>query len=444
MNDRLKVFGLALLCLLIVVVLLSPRLQPEIEYSKPSTVDRGDYGLLGLKNWLDHSGINSFSLRSRYRVLHSRFPLTTGGHLLITSIPHGVPVRDRELEQLSDWIAQGNTLVLLAAEQDQALWSFSALGHFGRLDGEKVLKHFGFEFKTVFHDDQSDAEKGDADASTGDEPSKNDVDVADTMQAVWQQQRDKRETVKLTSTGHPLLAGINSVSTRAVPGFAVHSLVATDDRRFAVPLLVTAADAVPAFWEASYGEGKLWISAYPDLFGNLTLGEGGNARFLERLIKASVGPDGYVIFDDFHFGLSEMYDPAAFFSDHRLHMSLLFILGFWFVYVLGHVKRLAPAVTAPRLPGESDFVQALAGLCARRIRPNAVAKGLVGHFFNEIRRKHRLPENGKPAWDLLQLHSRVTESDVKKLKQMVNDINEDRLAGLNRLSRLLNTIGNAL
>jgi hypothetical protein len=83
-------------------------------------------------------------------------------------------------------------------------------------------------------------------------------------------------------------------------------------------------------------------------------------------------------------------------------------------------------------------------LCARRIRPNAVAEAIVGHFFNELRSKHRRPENGRPAWDLLQQHSRVSENDIRGLQKFVRDIGKDKNVSLNRLSQLLNNIRNVL
>jgi hypothetical protein len=446
MHDRLKVFALALGCLFVVVMLLSPQMQPEIEYSKPDTTDRGDYGLLGLKNWLDHSSINNISLRRRYSTLESIGELNGGGHLLITSIPHAIPARNNELTQLSDWLKHGNTLMILAAERDEPAWNFAALMRFGGLDGVRVLEEFELEFKSA--SDENDDETTDEDEDTEAVSSGNDTqeDHSDELSEALSVLRktNTRETIELVSLGHPLVHGIDTVSTRTTQTSVIRLLQATDAGHVAMPLLVTGGNDDAAFWEVLHGEGRIWISAYPDLFGNITLGEGDNARLLERLIQASVGPDGFVLFDDFHFGLSDLYDPAAFYSDRRLHVSVLFVIAFWFIYVLGHVNRLAPPPVQLSRPKESDFVQAVAGLCARRIRPNTVAQGIIGHFFNEVRSKHRQPENARPAWDLLQQHSRVSENDIKGLQKFVRDIGKDKKVSLNKLSQLLNNIRNVL
>ncbi|MGH8581752.1 MAG: hypothetical protein ACREWG_02990, partial [Gammaproteobacteria bacterium] len=67
MSDRLLNALGAMLALLVLVVLLFPGPGPRSgNDSRPTSADRGRYGLLGLKRWLEQAGVPVRSLRQRY------------------------------------------------------------------------------------------------------------------------------------------------------------------------------------------------------------------------------------------------------------------------------------------------------------------------------------------------------------------------------------------
>lgn len=444
MNDRAKVFLGALGCLFLVVVLLTPPASQAPPVSRPLSTDRGDLGLAGLKHWLEHNRIETASLRRRYTALAELPGGTAGANLLVTSVPHGVPARLRELEALREWTEEGNSVLLLTSVQDMPEWRWMGATRFGTEDSERVLERLGFEFDYPADDDapEEPAETGEEGAAAREADGGRSLEEA--FAAAFERP-ERHEQALQPRLDHPRLQGVRQVTARSLfeqPEQAILSGVEASD--LALALLEHRDSGLPVFWEAPVGRGLVWVSAYPDLFTNLTLGEADNARFMAGLLRAGLGENGRVVFDDFHFGLSDLYDPAAFFADRRLHATVLFILAFWFAYVLGRTNRLAPPRVSRPAPRESDFVEALAGLCARRLTRRAVASGLAAHFFNELRRRHRRPENGRPAWDLLDRHAAVPAGRVREFRRLVEAVEHGRAVNLNRFTRLMNHIRNAL
>lgn len=104
--------------------------------------------------------------------------------------------------------------------------------------------------------------------------------------------------------------------------------IESDSARIAMNLLsvgnqASDIDGKSAMWLLPVGRGWMYLSAFPDLLGNNIVKETNNARWLTQLLKLHLSESGYLIFNDYPFGLSELYDPEAFFSDSRLHNTLL-------------------------------------------------------------------------------------------------------------------------
>jgi hypothetical protein len=162
------------------------------------------------------------------------------------------------------------------------------------------------------------------------------------------------------------------------------------------------------------------------------------------VITASVEPGGTVIFDDMHQGVSDLYDPAAFFTDPRLHRTLWFFVAFWFLYLVGRASRLAPLRVRPTRPRTVDFVRALGGLFARRVSPAVVAHQLMANFFNEIRARHRLPLNGGPVWDLLNKSPRVNPQQVENLRIVSRDLGKGLKPNLIAMTNIIQDLRSVL
>ena len=216
------------------------------------------------------------------------------------------------------------------------------------------------------------------------------------------------------------------------------ALTSKEKFRTSLVLLEDSLTESPAFWQVRIGEGIGWISGYADLFSNAALGDGDNARLLANIVAGSLGPDGRVIFDDMHQGLTEVYDPNAFFGDARLHATLWFIVGFWLLYVVGRSNRIAPLAQRPELPRAVDFVHAVGGLFARRLTGREVAMGLLRHFFVELRGVRAGADD--VDWELLARNPRVPRSQVDELRILHSGLAQGRTPDLVRLNNLINSI----
>jgi hypothetical protein len=203
-----------------------------------------------------------------------------------------------------------------------------------------------------------------------------------------------------------------------------------------LPLLGEAENGA-AFWEARVGRGRMWVSRYSDLFANVGLGEADNARFMANLVGVALGANGRVIFDDMHQGATDLYDAKAFFSDPRFVNTMIFMVGFWLLYLIGRSRRLAPAREAASRYYAADLARAMAGFFVRRLSAVTVQRHLFIFFFNDIRSRYGLPANGQPVWSMLSGMSRVSAVDINGLRMHYDSAAAARKPDLVALARLM-------
>ena len=412
MKDRLITIAGGLLAFALVVILLVPvGRDGSQEISRPLSTDRGRAGLEGLRLWIERGGAETQALRLPYTRLASDFELSPRGNLLIVSLPqHGVP-SPAGREALRTWIAQGNSALVLIAAGDWPPWRFSSVAS----SSGAFLESFGFELSKS-RDDAAGLEqvekKGEEKGGNKGEKAKAGRPLKADLQA-WL----RGETVELSPRArHPLTRGVKSVSARAHPPMhADWRFTSADGGRILLPLLRDVDDD-PAFWEARVGSGRLWVSRYSNLFANTGLGAADNARFMANLIDAAVGKNGRVIFDDMHQGSTDLYDARAFFSDPRFINTMLFMIAFWLLYLIGRSRRLAPGREAVSGYYAADLVRAMAGFFARRLSAVEIQRQLFIFFFNDIRARYGLPTNGLPLWSMLSGMSQVSSGDIEGLR----------------------------
>lgn len=377
MKDRLITLGLGLLALGVVLALFVFNRPPETRpISFPTTADRGAQGLLALKRWVSEAGVPTASLRRRYDALPAG-----SGHLLIASSPQRWPVRTKEARALRDWVARGNTLLMLVARYDAPEWS-QALGYQNELP-----RALGLDFDRV-----EIAEEEGENAST---------------ESTWR---------ALSVT--PMMAGRSRRLAVYTSAAEVAWALSSTNKAPAAVLAQTEPQGWPALWRLPQEQGAVIVSAYADLFGHAALGREDNARFLAELVQAHVAPQGVVIFDDMHLGLSDLYDPRAFVADARVRGTAAFLIGLWLLYLLGRGARLGPLGQRTRVPRAVDFVQAVGGLFARRLTRQAALAALLKNFFNDVRARHALPRNGAPVWDVLARDARVAPARLAALRAL--------------------------
>ena len=416
MKERLiTLLGALAAVYLVFALLVGPREPDTAPDSVPTTTDRGGRGLQGLQSWIESTGIRVKSLRSRYDRLPADAGLPERGNLLILTLPQALPARQLETDALRDWVERGNAVLML----DGSIEAF-AQPQPRRLQPPGMLAALGFtlEFADVGADQTE--KYGDAAARMG--PDKDGLLPPRGL---------------IPRGTHPVLQGVREVQVRT---HSLYPLVLKSKEKFrtSLVLLDDHLSGSPTFWQVRIGEGTGWISGYAELFGNVGLGAGDNARLLANIVASSLGAGGRVIFDDMHQGLTDVYDPGAFFGDTRLHATLWFIVGFWLIYIVGRSNRIAPLIPRPEPPRAVDFVRAVGGLFARRLAGREVALGLLRHFFTELRGVGA----GADAidWDLLARYPRVPRNRIDELRAMHAGLTQGLTPDLVRLNNLINSI----
>ncbi|MDH3694179.1 MAG: hypothetical protein OER96_06365 [Gammaproteobacteria bacterium] len=413
MKDRSITFIGALLSALVVIMLIVPPTDPSnAKISKPTSTNRGEFGLMGLKTWADENQILTLSLRNRFDTFVSDKTIPANGNLLITSSPYSVARESDETEALINWLNEGNYILVLAAIDDRPEWSWNQ-----NISSADYLDELGFRF----NEEEVESEYRDETAIVdNDENEDESIDFAQAIREMRSITGERESKFFTPALSHPVLENIANIQTSHQSRWVEQdtTLKGIDETRFALPLLREEGEKQNVFWEVRNGAGGAWVSSYPDLFGNVTLGKADNARLFANIVNASLGSGGAIIFEDFRFGLSELYNPDAFFADRRLHNTLLFLGVLWIVYALGRTNRLAPVVEPERKSHVADFVGAMAGLHARRSDRRSIRQGLLKQFFNRVRQRYNLPRNGEPVWDILDKNASVAKNELNRLREL--------------------------
>lgn len=414
MSERL----ITLLCALgafalFYAIFISPSASVEERTSQPTTEERGSNGYVAAKRWLESSGVRVESLRQRYDALYLDKRVATKGNLLITSLPHRYGMRERELEQLWAWVAFGNTVLVLAALADTPDWTMPLIER--DLPGD-VQQLSGVHFEVPELEAEAEGEA---------------ASLAETFQRLIKPRRHRI----VRNRAHPLFDGVGEIVAesefpasewRAVPPHG----------EFILSIAHDGDNGRDAFWVRRYGSGRFLISGYGSLFSNEQLGQKDNARLLANIVAQSLGPEGAVLFDDQHQGLSELYDSEAFFADPRLHLTLWLLLALWLIWVLGSVRLRGAPPPAPATR-ETAFVEATGGFLARVLHPVQAGRRLLELFFGELRRQIGLSDDSRLVWDWLERQPRVSRADLDSLRTLESRLQAGRRVDLGRLQNLL-------
>jgi len=199
-------------------------------------------------------------------------------------------------------------------------------------------------------------------------------------------------------------------------------------------------------WTRPFGKGRIIASGFGSMFTNRALGLADNARLLSNIIAVNLGPQGAVLFDDVHQGLGSAYDPAKFYSDRRLHVTIGILALVWLAWVLGATQLRVP-VARRAAPREADLVRATGGFLARVLTPAAAARRMLEHFLQGLTRG--LPPGAMRAspqevWETLERHSQIAPADVRQLKSWHELASASKRVPLIRLHNLIARIDRQL
>ncbi len=417
MRDRLVTFGLALAALALFYVLLFPKVGERPDGIRhPLSTEPTAPGYLGMVRWLAAEHVPTLAWRQRFEKLLAATELPRAGNLLITTMPHELPMRAAEYQALDRWVQRGNTLLVVAALADTPKWSAAAdaefLGQLSRLARLKI-----------------EVVKPDKDAP------------APSLSAIAGQVLEPvRVTVVPVAGGGArwLFDGVDSLVSRS--DLAASRWRATPmDITPVLELAQRADNGDGALWWKPFGRGTMLISAFASPFANGAIGEGGNARFLSNLFAHVLGPGGVVLFDDAHQNVVDYYDPKKFFADPRLHRTLWWIVLGWFLLVLG-ARPLAIARGGPPRLDDTAMLRLTARFYAATLSATTVGRRLIAHFFNRIRRRLGLRETGQPVWEWLESQARVPREVLAELRKLYARLEAGRSVNLGRLQTLIAAI----
>jgi hypothetical protein len=405
LKERLLTLGLALAALLCFYALFFPKPGTPGGQTLPLSTEAGADGYLGAWRWLQAEGIALSSLRARYqRLAMAQLSPVQSGNVLITTLPQRLPMQLGEWQPLRHWIEAGNTLVVMAALDDTPQW---ALG--GNLEALQTLERIsGMSFSTA-------------------------NDTPALRQLLGPQ------SIRVVAQGvHPLLRDIHSLQ-------AVSELPASNwqarSTEGSMPLAIArrAESAQSVLWLKAEGHGQIIVCALATPFGNRELDQADNAVLLSNIIAWSRAERGRVIFDDAHQGLVDFYDAARFFGDPRLHRTLWWIVLLWLVFVLGP-QRLRSAPELWHSVDETALIEASGRFFSVAVDPADARRELFSNFFNTLRRRLGLPEDGEPVWEWLNERAPLNSAQRRELRALYAQVYAGQRMSLKRLHNHLSNL----
>jgi Domain of unknown function (DUF4350) len=436
LKERFVTLGLALGSLALFYVLFVPKPAPtDNEPALPLSTELRPNGYQAAWRWLKSERVPVAALHDRYdRLFGGNAASSPSGNILLTTLPHKLPVRPNEAEQLDRWVERGNTLIVLAALDDTPLWSL--------MNGARLVDAVGrltrLKFTVIGTEGEAQAEGEPQREPQKELPTTAAPKTTDRHRAIGSVLKSlvRSQSSLIEPRGeHPLLQEVKAVQVLSeFP--ASRWRAAPMDRSGVLQIGQIAGSGDAAIWLRRQGDGQVITFAVASIFSNEAIGERDNARLLSNLIAWSRGPDGTVIFDDAHQGVVSYYDAKAFFKDPRLHRTLAWIVLLWFVFVLG-VQRLRARIMDWNPVDVTAFIAGSGEFFAATLTPAAAGARLLVNFFNSIRSRLGSAQDGTPDWEWLSRQAGVSAHDLSELQRLYARAQAGRRIDLVRLQNLL-------
>ncbi len=406
MRERWVTLFLAAGALAIFYALFFPKPQTRQTLGTvPLSTDGGPEGYLALWRWLGEEHIPRLSLRLQYDRLSGSLARPTGNLLLVT-MPQQIATRAAELTALESWVARGNTLLIVAALDDEPGW---AIGTADPLMMKRLERMTGLRFT---------ARKS----------------AKSVLRALTAGRLDIRPRGDF-----PLLRNVRHVSASA--SLSRSWRASTVDERLPLELASRSDDGDPVIWVEQRGAGQIILCAVAGPFSNAGVRRADDARLLANIIGWSRGPGGAVVFDDAHQGLTAYYDAQAFFADPRLHATLGWIALLWLVFVLGP-QPLRAWRREWQPVDETTYVEAGARYLAAVVRPAGAAQRLIEDFLEWLRTRLRHEARDSTdapgaVWQWLEAQPAVSAAERRELQACYAQACAGERVDLTRLQNLL-------
>jgi hypothetical protein len=196
-----------------------------------------------------------------------------------------------------------------------------------------------------------------------------------------------------------------------------------------------------------HGKGRVLLIADPSLWTHRGLLRGDNVLFLYN-VAALDAVDGRIYFDEYHHGLRSGGGYWDYLRYHDLHWDVLQLLAVVGLACWGVGVRLGPAVPLPE-PGRADAVD-YASAVARIYQRAGVIKPLAGNlardFVTAVAAHLRLRRSAMPAQMIAAWKQRHGSESAERLAELLGGVGELQQAaeGKAMSERELLTWGRAL
>jgi Domain of unknown function (DUF4350) len=419
LKQRLVTFGLALGALFACYALFLPKPHATDQSSpRPVTTEDGAAGYQAAWRWLQAEHVRESALHQRFdRLSDATLSARATGNVLVTTLPHELPVQPQEASQLEAWVESGNTLIVAAALDDTPQW---AGGGSARLlkDVERLSR---LKFDTD-NDDQKNAK-----------PSSPSRSLKSTLEGV-----PEPTMIKIEPRGnHFLMDGIHSLSV--LSDLPASRWRATPMDNSAVLQVAQTGSGEGAIFIRRQAKGQVITLAVAGLFSNRDIGSTDNAKLLSNIVAWTLQPGATVIFDDMHQGAVGYYDAKKFFADPRLHRTLLWLVFLWLAFVLG-VQHLRFPARDWRAADMTAFVSASGDFLASSVTASAAASRILANFFDSLRRRPGVPTDDSGTWKWLSAQPSVSAQEVAELQNIHGRILRGQGFDLKRLQDLVSQL----
>ena len=126
-------------------------------------------------------------------------------------------------------------------------------------------------------------------------------------------------------------------------------------------------------------------------------------------------------------------------SPIRLHRTLAWIVLLWLVFVLGP-QRLRPAPDGWHGVDETALIEASGRFFSVAAEPSDARQELFANFFNALRHRLGLPQDGEPVWEWLDAQAAMTAEQRLELHQLYARVCAQQRVNLKRLHNFLSTL----
>jgi hypothetical protein len=418
-KERLITLGLAVAALLLFYALFLPKPPAENgALSRPLSTDTGAAGYQAAWRWLNAVRIPVASLRHRFDGLSNNPAWRPSGNVLITTMPHKLPVRPDEAGRLDAWIERGNTLVIAAALDDTPAWALEG--------AQRLVRDVGRLARLKLDTVDATASEKKSELSP------------QTLGSAFKSLSTSRVLAIEPRGAQPLMNGVTELQVNSdLP--ASRWVAAPMDTSGVLEVAQVSGKGDAVIWMKLQQKGQVIVLGVAGLFSNQDLAAADNARLLANVIGWSLEPGGAVIFDDSHQGAVDYYDAKAFYKDPRLHRTLWWLVLLWLVFVLG-IQRFRGHAPDRQAADVTAFIGSSGEFFASAVAPTTAGARLLDNFFNSIHRRLGTREDGTPVWDWLSAQAAISRNEVSELQELRDRIRSGRRFSLPKLQNLLSEL----